>query len=143
MEALFNAAVNVASNIVVYLSVPVAIRYLILRRPIRSRWIAIAILVPLFVGFATLIGVQREERQRQFSQQLGIPYRSTPHIIGSPILYAAMVASYFILRGGRKKPRMGTDDSTACPRCNAELSKDAVYCSMCGKKISDGDKAAG
>ena len=86
-----------------YISIPVAIRYAILRRPIQNKWIAMGILVPVFIGFAILINVQREEGQKRISQQLGIPYKSTPHMIGSPILYGAMVASYFILRRDRKK----------------------------------------
>ena len=146
MEAFFNIVVNV----VMYISIPVAIRYAILRRPIQNKWIAIGILAPIFVGFAILINIQREEGQRQISQQLGIPYKSRPHMIGSPILYGTIIASYFILRRGRKKTEVD-DSSTAstdspvvrsstCPKCKAEVIADSVYCHKCGNNITKGQK---
>lgn len=99
MEALF----NIVMYIVMYIFIPVVIRYAILRQPIQNKWIAIGILAPIFVGFSIQINIQREEGQRQISQQLGIPYKSRRHMIGSPILYGTIFASYFILRRGRKK----------------------------------------
>jgi hypothetical protein len=148
MDTLFNISVNV----VMYISIPVAIRYAILRRPIKNKWIAMGILVPIFIGFAILINVQREEGQKKIYQQLGIPYKSTPHMIGSPILYGAMIASYFILRRGRKtekvaveKPTVSTDDianrQTTCPNCRIEVPTDSVYCHKCGTNITEGRRA--
>lgn len=99
MGALFNAIFN----FVIYISIPVAVRYVILHRPIRNKWIAMGILVPIFIGFATLIGAQREEGQKRIYQQLGVPVGSAPHMIGSPILYVAIFASYFILSRRRSK----------------------------------------
>jgi ribosomal protein L40E len=148
MEVLF----NILTNFLIYISIPVGIRYAILRRPIENKWIAMAILVPIFIGFATLIGVQREEGQKRISQQLGIPYRSTPHMIGSSFLYGAIIVSYFILRRGRKqmetvseKPTAPTSNTTnrptTCSKCKAETSIDSVYCHKCGNNLAEGNKA--
>jgi len=148
MEALF----NILTNFLIYISIPVGIRYAILRRPIQRKWVAMVILVPIFIGFATLIGVQREEGQKKVSQQLGIPYRSTPHMIGSPLLYGAIVVSYFILRRSRKqmekvseKATTPTDSAnnrpTTCSKCKAEVSTDSVYCHKCGNNIAEGKNA--
>lgn len=108
MEALLNILFSVA----MYMSIPVAIRYVILRRPVENKWIAFGILVPIIIGFAVLANIQREEGQKRISQQLGIPHKSTPHMFGSPILYGAMIASYFILRRGRRKTEVTGENTT-------------------------------
>ncbi|HEY8037284.1 MAG TPA: hypothetical protein VIF37_17010 [Methylobacter sp.] len=144
MEPLFNILIN----FLLYISIPIAIRYAILRRPLRSKWIAVIILLPIFVAFATLIGNQREEGQKRIYEQAGITYRSTPHMIGSPILYAAMALSYFILRRGHAKKELTSDESmtstnekgnrpTICSKCMAEVSTDLSYCHHCGSKIAE------
>lgn len=144
--------INVFINVLLYVSIPFAIRYAILRRPIENKWIAIGILVPVFIGFSILINVQREESQRKIYQQLNIPYTPRPHMIGSPILYGSLVASYFILRRGRKKTAATDSNSstalidkasnrpTVCPNCKAAVSTDSVYCHKCGNNITAAKK---
>ena len=142
MEPLF----NILTNFLLYISIPVAIRYAILRRPIRSKWIVVIILFPIFVVFATLIGNQREEGQKRIYEQAGMSYRSTPHMIGSPILYVAMVLSFFVLRRGHTKKQPTSDEPvvstnekssrlTACLTCKAEVSNESAYCHKCGNRI--------
>ena len=101
-------------------------------------------MVPIFIGFAILINVQREEGQKRIYKKWGIPYKSAPHMVGSPILFGAgaIVASYFILRRGPKKTEgmgdsriVSTVGTTACLKCKAEVSSDSVYCHKCGNKI--------
>lgn len=139
---------NILTNFLLYISIPVAIRYAIFRRPIRSKWIAVVILFPIFVVFATLIGNQREEAQKRIYEQAGMPYRSTPHMIGSPILYVAMALGFIVLRRGhtKKQPtsikpvvsKNENDDSpTICLKCKTQISTDASYCHQCGSKITE------
>lgn len=87
MEQIFNIIVN----ILMYLSIPLAIRFLILRRPIERKWVVVLILIPIFIVFAIFVNALKN----QYYQEIGVNYKS--HIIGSPILYASLIASYFIL----------------------------------------------
>jgi len=103
---------NFITNILCYISIPVVIRYVILRRPIHNKWAAIGVLVPIFIGFAILINVQRAEMQKELLEGSGIPYKSSGHMIGSPILYAAMFFSYSILRRGSKKTNIASDNTS-------------------------------
>jgi len=91
-----------------YMTIPLAIRYVILRRPIENKWIAIGILVPIFIGFSVLINIQRDEMGRKIDQAYGMPHTPRTHMLGTPILFGAMIASYFILRRSRKE----ADDNT-------------------------------
>ena len=86
-------------NLLTYISIPVIIRYVILRRPIEKKRTAIAILIPIFIGFSILISMQRKEIYRQYN----VPYEAINHMIGSPLLYGAMVFSYYTLVGVRRK----------------------------------------
>jgi cadmium resistance protein CadD (predicted permease) len=97
-----NYLINILVNFLFYISIPIAIRYVILRKPIKSKWIAIGILVPIFIGFSILINIQRDEGQKKIYQELNIPYKPRPHMIDSPMLYAAMALSFSILRRGHK-----------------------------------------
>lgn len=98
-----NYLLNIVLTFIFYISIPVAIRYAILRKSIKSRWVAVGILVPIFIGFSILINIQRDEGQMKIYQELNMPYKSGPHMIGSPVLYIAMALSYGILRKRSKK----------------------------------------
>jgi cadmium resistance protein CadD (predicted permease) len=98
--------INVLINFVFYISIPVVIRYVVLRKPIKSKWITIGILVPIFIGFSVLINIQRDEAQKKIYQELNMPYKPSPHMIGSPILYIAMALSYSIMRRGYKRDKV-------------------------------------
>lgn len=41
-------------NFTVYISIPIVVRYLILRKPLKSKWLAIGILVVIFIGFSSV-----------------------------------------------------------------------------------------
>lgn len=105
-------ALNLLTYIVGYISIPVVIRYAILRRPIHNKWVAVGILIPIFIGFAILINVQRAEMQKKLLDGTGVPYKSSGHMIGSPILYVAMFFSYSILRRGSKKTNIASDSTS-------------------------------
>ncbi len=109
-----NYLINILVSFLFYISIPIAIRYVILRKPIKSKWIAIGILVPIFIGFSIVINIQRDEVQKKIYQELNMPYKSRPHMIGSPILYVAMALSYGILRRRNK-------NSEARPASNMKL----------------------
>lgn len=78
---------NIVINIATYLAVPLLIRYVFYKKPIEKRWVVLSILLPLFIIFAWAVNVLRESVNP-----------GHPHMIGSPLLWASMVASYYILR---------------------------------------------
>jgi len=144
--------INIIVNFLFYISIPIAIRYLILRKPIKSKWIAIGILVPIFIGCSILINLQRDEAQKKIYKELNMRYKPRPHMIGSPILYLALAFSYSILRRGYKNSTamkseplqqvVGTRNvSSDCPNCKADISTDSVYCHKCGNMLTETDKA--
>jgi hypothetical protein len=98
-----NYFMNFLINFLLYISIPIVIRYLILKRPIESKWIAIGILIPIFIGSSILLNIQRDELLIQSSRKINIPYKPGPHMIGSPVLYVAMALSYVILRRRNKE----------------------------------------
>ena len=102
MQYLFNITIYLA----LYLSVPFAIRFILLRRAMNRKWVAICILIPLFIMFSLFLNVQRDHARKQLAQEYGIPYKSRPHMIGSPVLYLPTALSYIILRKGHKNPAM-------------------------------------
>lgn len=106
---------NVLTWFLVYLSIPLAIRYLILRRPIENKWIAIGILVPILIGFSILIGIQREMGLKVLNQKFGLPSNQGPHMIGSIYLYVAMFLSYNILRRGHNN-EIASKEKSNIPR---------------------------
>ena len=118
-EVPMEPLINILTNFLLYISIPVAIRYAILRRPIRSKWIAVIVLLPIFVVFATLIGNQREVAQKRIYEQAGMPYRSTPHMIGSTILYIAIALGFVVLRHGhtKKQPKSNEQVVSANENC--------------------------
>jgi hypothetical protein len=93
-----NFLLNIVFNLIFYISIPVVIRYAILRKPIKSKWVAVGILVPIFIGFSVFINIQVNEGQKKIFQELNMPYKPGPHLMGSSLLYAAMAISYGILR---------------------------------------------
>jgi hypothetical protein len=143
--------INVLVYFLFYISIPIAIRYVILRRPIKRKWIVIGILVPIFIGFSILINIQRDESQKKIDQEFNMPYKPRPHMLGSPILYIAMALSYGILRRGHKKSETMKDASVqqiteaknilpVCPHCKTEISTESAYCHKCGNKIAEAYK---
>lgn len=94
MEYIF----NVATWFLVYISVPLSIRYIFLRKPIDNKWIAIAVLAVLFIIFGVIGNIIREQVLIDLADQTGIPYRQRTHMFGSIPLYIAMIFSYYILR---------------------------------------------
>lgn len=78
--------INIIINLATYLAVPLLIRYVFYKKPIQRKWVAISILLPLFIIFAWALNVIRES---------AIP--GYQHMIGSPLLWSSMIASYFIL----------------------------------------------
>jgi|GEM_PF-2089945 len=95
--------INVLIYFSLYVSIPIAIRFVILRKPIKSKWVTIGILVPIFIGFSIFINIQRDEAQKNIYQNLNLPYKSRPHMLGSPTLYIAMILSYIVLRRRSRK----------------------------------------
>ncbi len=95
--------INVLIYFSLYISIPLAIRYVILRKPIKSKWVTIGILIPIFIGFSIIINIQRDEAQKNIYQKLNLPYKSRPHMLGSPTLDIAMILSYIILRRRNRK----------------------------------------
>ena len=102
-ENPIDGVINILSWLTLYMSAPIIIRYVIMRRPIENKWIVIGMLVPIFIGCALLNNIHKEEGQKRLYQQLGIPHKSTKHIFGSPILDMAMITSYYILYRKRKE----------------------------------------
>lgn len=144
--------INVLVYFLFYISIPIAIRYVILRKPIKSKWIVIGILVSIFIGFSILINIQRDEAQKKIYQEFNMPYKPRPHMLGSPILYIAMALSYGILRRGHKKLEKMKDESVqqiaeaknilpVCPNCKTEISTESAYCHKCGNKIAEAYEA--
>jgi hypothetical protein len=139
--------INILIYFLIYISIPIAIRYVILRRPIKSKWIAIGILIPIFIGFSILINIQRDEAQMKLDQEFNMPYKPSPHMLGSPILYIAMALSYGILRRGHKnsaalknkpiKEVAETNMSLFCPNCKTSIPIKSVYCHKCGNKLAE------
>lgn len=144
--------INVLVFFLFYSSIPIAIRYVILRKPIKSKWIAIGILVPIFIGFSIFINIQRDEAEKKLDQEFNMSYKPSPHMLGSPILYIAMALSYGILRRGYKKAETIKDESVqqvaevknilpVCPNCKTEISTESSYCNKCGNKIAEASEA--
>lgn len=140
--------INALVNFLLYISIPLAIRYVILRKPIKSKWVAIGILAPIFFGFSILINIQRDEAQKRISQEFNVPYKPRPHMLGAPILYMAMALSYGILRSGDKKSETMNNESVnqvaegknnlpICPNCKTEISTGSIYCDKCGNKTAE------
>lgn len=110
--------ISLLLNFLMYMSIPLLLRFVILRRPIENKWLVVAILIPLFIGFSILINVQRDEAQQAIfesaKQKLGIttnaPYKPTTHTFGSPLLYLAMYLSYRLLRRNEKKIKPETEN---------------------------------
>ncbi|MFP3980583.1 MAG: hypothetical protein ACLFUY_04255 [Desulfobacterales bacterium] len=95
----------------IYISIPLIIRYGHLKRPVKTRKNAVFILIPLFIAFSYHIHIQKTEAQKEILEQIGAPARNTtPSMIGSPLLYGAMVASYFILRRKNRVKNSNNDN---------------------------------
>ncbi|MFW5930978.1 MAG: hypothetical protein ACOCQI_04415 [Desulfosalsimonas sp.] len=95
----------------IYISIPLIIRYGHLKRPVKTRKNAIFILIPLFIAFSYHVHTQKTEAQKEILEQIGAPDRNTtPGMIGSPLLYGAMAASYFILRRKNRLKSSNNDD---------------------------------
>ncbi len=144
--------INILVSFLFYISIPIAIRYVILRKPIKRKWIAIGILVPIFIGFSILINIQRDEAQKKISQEFNLTYKPRTHMLGSPILYIAIALSYGILRRGHKKSGTMKDESVqqvaeaknimpVCPNCKTEISTESAHCHKCGNKIAEAYEA--
>lgn len=142
-----NYLITILVNFIFYISIPIVIRYVILRRPIKSKWIAIGILLPIFIGFSILINIQRDEGQKKIYQELNMPYKSRLHMIDSPILYVAMALSYSILHRRNKISETIKNESVqimaetlskqlVCPNCIAKILIKSAYCNKCGSKIA-------
>ena len=95
--------INFIGNFFLYISIPLLIRYVILKKPITSKWVTLGVLVFIFVGFSILINIQRDDLQGKLDADLNIPYTPKTHMVGSPLLYVAMAISYSILRRGNSQ----------------------------------------
>ena len=118
--------INFSINFLFYVSIPLIIRYIILRRPLNNKWIAFVILIPVFIGFSMLIS----EQKKQFYQESGVNYKS--RMIGSPLLYSSMIGSYFILCGSFKRKREAdkknnSDNDDADKLTNSVIHKKTPY----------------
>ena len=136
---------------VFYLSVPILIRYMILRRPLKSKLVTIVVLFILFIFFSSIISIIREYGQIQLLQIFNIPYNTTHHIFGSPLLYLAIFFSYLILRKGYKLKTDNTKQGIIgeeseikykCSNCGLisigrDYREDAerIYCSICNNEL--------
>lgn len=74
-----------------YIFVPLVIRYVILQRPIYRKWVAAAILLPIFLVFVAFLNYYR--------------LHNAPATLGSPLLSAAMIFSFLILYKKRNKAK--------------------------------------
>lgn len=118
--------INILINFLFYVSIPLIIRYIILRRPLNNKWIAFVILIPVFIGFSMLIS----EQKKQFYQESGVNYK--PRMIGSPLLYSSMIGSYFILCGSFRRKREAdkknnSDNDDADKLTNNVIHKNPSY----------------
>lgn len=114
MPSASDMIVNTLISFSAYLFFPLAIRFVFLRRPVRTRWAAILILLVIFVASAIELNRQRDKAHCELYKEIGLPYKPRPHMIGSPLLYIAIVVSYSILRKKEKnKPRPGATSSAA------------------------------
>lgn len=105
LSFLTNSLFNVILYFLIYISIPVALRYVIIRKPVKSKFNTIAILVPIFIGFSIMINIQKDDAQKMLYQELNMPYKQTSHLIGSPLLYIAMAFSYGILRRDKNRKK--------------------------------------
>jgi hypothetical protein len=113
---------NALSWFLLYISIPVIVRYIILRKPLENKWAAIGIIAPLFICFIIVTNIIRVESQKKLSQELGIPHRTRPHVVVTPMLAAAMLASYSIMRKGHKKSK-STEPNAHIKKELSELQK--------------------
>jgi len=157
MESLL----NVATWFLLYISIPLLIRFAFLKKPIENKWITFGILLLLFIVFGTIGYAIREQALMEIAERYGIAYERRPHLFGSVPLYLSMFVSYFILTAGRKivssmhNRQVGRKegDSIESRRTHASSpppQKDAsgmaskatsvggLYCSQCGIKAQAG-----
>lgn len=148
---------------ILYLSIPIIIRYLVLKRPIKRRFIIFIILIPIYLTFSFIIQQKRSKGQEEIYRKFNIPYENTSHMIGSPLLFTSMIIAYFILHKGAKNEIRKNDNETTnnkfdeqlnstdilpkeivCPSCGSELLLDdeerrtkKVVCPVCNIRISN------
>lgn len=106
--------INVVLAFLLYISGPVLIRYVLLRKPIESKWVTVGILVPFFIVFQLNNYIQKEVAQRKIYQELNIPYNARPTGSVSPILFLSMVLSYNILRRREGTKKQWQADQQYC-----------------------------
>ncbi|MBI9047246.1 MAG: zinc ribbon domain-containing protein [Anaerolineaceae bacterium] len=129
--------------LLLYISIPIVIRFVILRKPIKRKWIAIGILAPIFIVFSILLNVQRERANIRIYQELNMPHKPKMHMIGSPLLYVAMMLSFRILCKDnivgpffRTKTASSHHIISKCPQCGFDIKPDQKECEICGLNLS-------
>lgn len=93
---------NLLTWLIAYMAIPVIVRFLILRRPTKTRWAAILIMLPIFVFFGIVGYKQKLDADKIILK--GTPLENTrqPHIFGSALLFASVWLGYNILRRKNK-----------------------------------------
>ena len=136
--------VNITIYLTIYLSIPAAIRFIILRRPVKRKWVAIVILLPLFFIFSAALSLQRTAAQNEIRRSAGLPQKTHSNSFGSPLLYSAMVANYYILRrklsqkadaGAPEIRPIDVGITRICPACRLQILPEARFCHRCGARI--------
>jgi len=118
-----NYFINIVSNLFVYFSAPLAIRYIIFRRPIHRKWVAILVLIPIFVTLSIMVNIQREHLREKLYQEHNIPYSRRTTSTTPPILWLSMVASFFILTKNDRNSKKGDSTESICDKNNENIKQ--------------------
>lgn len=144
----FTVALGLLTNLLIwvfiYISFPLALRFIIIRRPIANRLVAFLVLVPIYIFFLSMRIANIEEQQRQISQKFGVQYsRKIPHDYFPPTLVICTFISFAILTGLKFKSKSSElvtnnyNNSDYCHDCGNRLQNRVNFCPSCGTRLTE------
>lgn len=123
-------------QIVFCYSIPVIIRYIILRKPILRRVIALLLLIPLYLLFSMITS----HFGNKINENIKIPNSNSSNIPYVAILYSSLGFAYYILREGIKKEKKQVIkkkdlDSLIKQHDSLDILPLIIICPSCGSEL--------
>ena len=93
---MITALINILLFPLVYLSVPLCIRYVIFRRPLKNKWSVFSILFMLFIFFMPVNNIR--DITQSLNGRVGVQHRNRTHLTDLTPLCISLYYGYVILR---------------------------------------------